>query len=70
MPALVVLTLVFCLGSGPGSCTAETGPRRFVSGAACAAAAQPLAAQWLGAHDDAPWRLLGWTCGPGDGDDI
>jgi hypothetical protein len=65
----IYLTLAFCWGLGSGICDAVPAPRPYTSEATCARDARPLAAAWLRYHDR-QWRLVGWTCGPGIGDDV
>jgi hypothetical protein len=65
--SLVFLSLVFCWGAG--NCETVPAPSPYTSQARCAMDAQPTAAAWLRRHDPR-WRLIGWSCGPGEGDDI
>ena len=67
--SLVFLSLVFCWGLGSSNCESVPGPHPYKSEARCAMDAQQLAASWLRRRDP-QWRLVGWTCGPGAGDDI
>jgi len=62
------LTLFFCLGLD-GNCQAVPGPAPYASEAACALDARQLATDWLRRREP-QWRLVGWTCGPGIGDDV
>ncbi len=56
---MIVLVLVFCLRSTPGTCT-EQRPVAGLSPQACLMQGEQYASEWLAEHPK--WMLSGWRC--------